>query len=271
MPKGKSLHLGLNGLDPSAYGGWPGTLNACEADADDMQALAQAAGFEAKKLLTRAATRDHVLKEIRAAGKSLEAGDVFLLTYSGHGGQVPDHTNEEKDHLDETWCFYDGQFIDDELYALWSGFASNVRIVVLSDSCHSGTILRVAPGIGIPGLVDVQAGVPRGMPPEIVARAYRAKKELYDGLQVEKPKTEDDVQASVLLISGCQDAQTSMDGQYNGAFTGALLRVWNQGHFKGSYRTFHKKIQALLPSTQQPNLMTLGHGKRFATQHPFKI
>jgi hypothetical protein len=150
-----------------------------------------------------------------------------------------------------------------------------VRIVVLSDSCHSGTVLRFAPGFEVPaaleGSVNAASAVARGMPVDVVGRAYRAKKDLYDKIQQEKAKTEDDVHASVLLISGCQDPQTSMDGPFNGAFTGALLRVWNHGNFKGSYRSFHRKIQRKLPITQQPNLMTLGSGKRFATQHPFKI
>ncbi len=40
---------------------------------------------------------------------------------------------------------------------------------------------------------------------------------------------------SVILISGCQDNQTSMDGEHNGAFTEQLLKVWNQGGFQGNY------------------------------------
>jgi hypothetical protein len=186
---------------------------------------------------------------------------------------VPDRNGDENDNLDETWCLYDGQLVDDELYAVWATFAPDVRILVLSDSCHSGTVVRLSPSS--PGLrsrpAAQRAFAPRAMPQEVVARAYRAQKELYDGLQAEKPKTEDDVRAYVLLISGCQDSQTSMDGAFNGAFTGALLRVWNEGTFKGTYRSFHRKIQRQLPLTQQPNLMTLGRGGPFVTQLPFKI
>ena len=40
---------------------------------------------------------------------------------------------------------------------------------------------------------------------------------------------------AVILISGCQDNQTSMDGDHNGAFTEQLLKVWNDGAFSGSY------------------------------------
>jgi hypothetical protein len=28
-------------------------------------------------------------------------GDIFLLTYSGHGGQLPDLNNDEPDNIDE--------------------------------------------------------------------------------------------------------------------------------------------------------------------------
>jgi len=56
---------------------------------------------------------------------------------------VPDRNGEdEEDRSDETWVAYDRQIVDDELYALWGKFAAGVRIFVLSDSCHSGTVAR---------------------------------------------------------------------------------------------------------------------------------
>ena len=56
--------------------------------------------------------------------KNLQIGRHLFLTYSGHGGQAPDLNNEEPDGMDETWCLYDGQLIDDELYSSWGAFAS---------------------------------------------------------------------------------------------------------------------------------------------------
>ena len=70
------------------------------------------------------------------------AGDIFWITYSGHGSQVPDQNGDESDGLDETWCLYDCQILDDTLFDLWSRFKEGVRIVIFSDSCHSGTIAR---------------------------------------------------------------------------------------------------------------------------------
>lgn len=40
MPQGISVCIGLNSVDPNHYQGWRGSLVACEADADDMAAIA---------------------------------------------------------------------------------------------------------------------------------------------------------------------------------------------------------------------------------------
>src|SRR5215212_10639420 len=137
-----SIHIGLNAVSPAHYEGWSGELTACEFDAKDMAAVAKAAGMKPTVLLTKNATRQKVLTAIRAAAKQLKSGDLLFLTYSGHGGQIPDVTGEEDDKLDETWCLYDGELIDDEVYLELSRFAAGVRVLVLSDSCHSGTVTR---------------------------------------------------------------------------------------------------------------------------------
>jgi metacaspase-1 len=77
------------------------------------------------------------------------------------------------------------------------------------------------------------------------------------------------MKAAVILISGCQDNQTSMDGAHNGAFTEQLLGVWDNGSFKGNYATLHARIKSALPPTQSPNLFTLGPATKFAAEEPF--
>ena len=85
MAKGIALHIGLNSVDPHKYEGWSGPLDACEADANDMADLARTQGFATAKLLTKKATRAAVLTGIADAAKKLKGGDIFFLTYSGHG------------------------------------------------------------------------------------------------------------------------------------------------------------------------------------------
>ena len=290
-PKAMSLHIGLNSVGASAYGGWTGPLAACEFDANDMTAIAKAKGMRPTVLLTKKATRGATLDAMRAAVKALKAGDLFFLTYSGHGGQVPDVTGEEPDKKDETWCLYDGQLIDDELYFELSRFGAGVRILVLSDSCHSGTVTREA---AMP-LATIPSQRPKLMPEAVAMRTYREHKAFYDKLQkdvaaaagnkVVDPDTAlAQVAASgrlsgivakfnpaVILISGCQDNQTSMDGDHNGAFTEQLLKVWNRGGFEGNYGNFHARIKARLPATQSPNLFTLGAAGEFLAQKPFSV
>lgn len=291
--KAMSLHIGLNSVSPAKYGGWSGDLSACEFDAKDMASIAKSRGMKSTTLLTKKGTRANVLAAIRSAAKQLVSGDLFFLTYSGHGGQVPDVTGEEDDKKDETWCLYDGQLIDDELYFELAQFATGVRVLVLSDSCHSGTVTKAAPPQ--PGTAwPVDGRRSKMMPFAVGMRTYREHQAFYDKLQQDIAKAAgkavdpDSVLAqlavsprltaiakkfkpSVILISGCQDNQTSMDGDHNGAFTEQLLKVWNNGSFQGNYAKFHAAIKMLLPADQTPNLFTLGAAARFLTQQPFSV
>lgn len=292
-PKALSLHLGLNTVNPSAYEGWDGLLAACEFDANDMAALARSQGMKPTVLLTKKATRAALLAGMRSAAKALKSGDLFFLTFSGHGGQVPDTNKDEPDRKDETWCLFDGQLIDDELYFELSRFGAGVRVVVLSDSCHSGSVTRArTPPPPPPGQRA------KLMPAAVGARVYAAHKAQYVKLQADvaaaahKAATDPDAalaqvavtgpaaqaialvgpfKPAVLLISGCQDNQTSMDGEHNGAFTEKLLQVWNHGGFKGSFSSFHARIRAAMPASQSPNLFTLGPAAGLLAQQPFKI
>ena len=140
--RGISLHVGLNTVDPAPLRRVGRRAHRLRVDANAMEALAQSRGFETTKLLTERGDgrRDHG-RDRRARPGELEAGDIFFVTYSGHGGQVPDRNDEdEADGSDETWLAYDRQIVDDELYELWAKFKPGVRIIVLSDSCHSGSV-----------------------------------------------------------------------------------------------------------------------------------
>ncbi|MEU9957087.1 caspase family protein [Streptomyces sp. NPDC050982] len=285
MAHGMSLHIALNRVDPAKYGGWDGKLNACENDARDMEEIARNAGFVDRMiLLTAEATVDNVTAELRKAARILKAGDILLLTYSGHGGQVPDRNGpeDEPDRLDETLVLYDREFIDDELYKEFEAFAEGVRISAYFDCCHSETAVRAVRNLLTSDAMEEQYQTrdpdqievtSRIMPPDTQREAYERDRTLYDTIQRNlQPKDTLDLPASVLLISACADNQLAADGWENGLFTGTLREVWAEGKFTGGHKSFHREILRRMPPNQSPGLFVTGSANNeFLQQRPFTV
>ena len=260
MARGRSLHIGLNRIDPSHYG-TDGALAGCLNDARDMEAMASALGYDPRpSLLDEQATVVAVKAAINAASADLEAGDLFLMTYAGHGGQVPDTNGDEVadalgggagDGKDETWCLFDRMLTDDELYTLLGGFRPGVRVVVVSDSCHSGTVTR---NLDLGGRFLGRANLDR---------LYKERGQEYDAVQASYPARDRVmIGASVILISGCMDNQTSADGDGNGLFTEKLKGEWSNGSFRGSLRRLRTNIVQNMPPNQTPNYYMVGQPNR---------
>ena len=153
---------------------------------------------------------------------------------------------------------------------------SRVRILVLSDSCYSGTVTKEALNRPI-RLLRASMGRNcriRSMPREVAGRTYRAHRSFYDPILKNAALREDRkaIKASIILISGCQDNQESEDGDLNGLFTATLLRAWHEGKFQGSLQQFHKKIKERMPAYQTPNYFVIGAiHPDFETARPFTI
>jgi hypothetical protein len=282
-------------VDPAHYDGWSGDLIACENDATDMMAIAMAQGFDARKILTRNATRRALLDGIAHAAARVTAGDIFLLTFSGHGGYLDDQNGEEEDGQDETLCLYDGELIDDELYRAFGAFAAGVRILVVSDSCHSGTVVwftelldKGAIEALAPQLRDAVTELAiastercqrraRYMPADVGARVYQRNKAFYDAITSDPAlaDAQGSVVASVILLSGCQDDQESMDGNANGVFTGALKTAWANGAFAGGYADFISAIADTIADQGEPQVpgwIAIGAvNPNFEAQRPFSV
>jgi hypothetical protein len=265
-PRGISIHIGLNFVDPGQYGNWDGKLNAAEFDAKDMLNLTTALHFKPTPLIRQNATRAAVIAALRSAAATLKAGDLLIVTYSGHGGQVPDDNHDEADDgLDETWCLYDGELVDDELYAIWTQFAAGVRILVISDSCHSGSVIKLHGK-------ENKFYASKNLPESVAEKTYQQHKTFYDKIQ--KGMTASNqvpIKASIKLLSACKDDELSYDGQLNGAFTGALREVWAFGKYNGNYETFKDLIKGKL-NNQTPGLLNQGQlNDTFNQQKPFTL
>lgn len=102
-------------------------------------------------LLDQAATRPAVLDAWASMVDRSAPGDLLVMSYAGHGSQEPEHQpGSEADGLDETLLlagFTPGppgnadRILDDEL-AVMLARAAGRRVVVIADSCHSGTVTR---------------------------------------------------------------------------------------------------------------------------------
>jgi len=277
-PRGVAIHIGLNHVDPAAYNGWDGALAGCINDANDMKAISEGLGYQASLMTESQATSSAVISAIGQASRSLVSGDILLLTYSGHGGQFSDVNGDEDDGQDETWVLWDRQVLDDELYSLWSQFAAGVRIFVLSDSCHSGTVLRM---LAAKELFQVSQKTKAEPKFRVVTREDREKyfdsdpkiRAMCETVQwLSGPSDRAVIQATVLLISGCQDSQLCADGSANGLFTEKLKQVWSNGAFSGDYRRFWQDIRSMMPMNQLPNYYVVGASNpAYEQQKPFTI
>lgn len=96
-----------------------------------------------KKLVTK----ERLISETKAIfdrlNKRTENKIQLLVHYAGHGSQVTDTEKKEKDGKNESWVLSDGDMTDNEILDLFGRYIVNEKfeIYIVSDSCHSGTIL----------------------------------------------------------------------------------------------------------------------------------
>jgi hypothetical protein len=257
MAYGISIHIGLNKIDAAHYGS-SNALAGCINDANAMHDIAKSKGFdESYLLIDEDGSYKKLVAHLKKAATKLKKDDFLFISYAGHGASVLDNNNDEDDGKDETWCLYDRMILDDELAACWAKFKTGVRILMVSDSCHSGSVSRV---INMNGdlVDDTVATRSRGLKngPEI----YENNRAVYEKtIPADKNIAQGTgIKATVILLSGCQDNQTSRDGISNGLFTEKLLQVYGNGNFKGNYGGILLKILKIMPSNQTPNYSVIG-------------
>ena len=277
MAKGISIHIGMEYIDSAHYGN-DGALRTCGKDCLDMKELAESQNFESSKVfLNEDGTREAVTQAIVDASEALEAGDMLFISYSGHGASVPDETGDEEDGKDESWCLFDGFLLDDELHALWTRFEEDVRIMIVSDSCHSGTVTKLLPGQDPKTMI-----VSKFFPDDEAERVYIEHKSMYLKVKAQAAEFLDkELKASVKLIAGCQDDESSyvLPADENSLFTREFNRVWDAGQFVGTTVEFFEEVKKGVETIahknkiyQMPNLYDIGkRNESFNTQRPFGI
>lgn len=257
-----ALHLGLNVVDPDHYDGWDGKLDACVNDSEFYKGLSTKSEFDKIIVLQNAdATSDEVIKHLTSFAGDLEGGDLFFFTYSGHGSQVRDINNDEaEDEFDETWCLFNRQLVDDELFEAFKAFNRGVKIFMVSDSCHSGSVSRAQPAFKV-----------RKAPANISQRTILKNKAIYMPILTRSGVTRDAMGARVLQFSGCQDEQLSYEFGENGLFTTVFKKTLEDAE-NLSYASFFKVVAAEVPKIlegattpdvliQNPNMFSYGNSE----------
>lgn len=228
---------------------YPGTqndLSGCVNDARDWATELTTRGFSCTSLVDSQASKSTILFHVKDALRQAQPGDVVVFTYSGHGTWTADLDGDEPDGRDEALCPYDfekGVLTDDELCEVFTERNPRARLVFISDSCHSGTVLRFA---------DLQAD-PHAPKVKFLPHGAITGSNSIGGYRYPiRPKS--NAKSSALLLAGCQDTEYSYDawfnGRANGAFTKAALQAIRAA--PKTYLEWQQGIRRLLPSTSYP-------------------
>ena len=146
----RALAIGLGEQQDKAWN----KING-DKDVPLVQTMLKNAGFKSvTTLVNRQATKVGIVRAFKRMTASCKHGDVVYIHYSGHGQQMTDVHNDEKDGLDECWIPYDAyrkanatyhgekHLTDDELNVYLNAIRNKIgakgKLLVVIDACHSG-------------------------------------------------------------------------------------------------------------------------------------
>lgn len=252
----RALLVGINTYPSSPLRGCVNDVLAMETT------LRKHYGFTDIKLLTdNDATTANMRRELNDLVDSAEAGDILYFHYSGHGSQVFDSTTDddyEVDGLDEIICpvdlnWRDKMITDDELKSIFDRVPSGANLTVTLDCCNSGGGMDHDNQYQALGEATKSIEDGRYLPPPADELP-----EIFESMIGFKPRAlSRNINATAMMISGCQAHQTSadayIDGKYMGACTYYLVQNLNANPTIG-YKT--------LVDNMNNNMVTYGYTQR---------
>ncbi len=235
----KALCIGINDYPF----GEANDLRGCVNDANDWaNLLKKHFDFtDIKQLLNGDATKTNIVAGIQDLLNGAKAGDILVFTNASHGTYLAD-TDGDEPKYDEAICPHDTDsnlLVDDDLRELFKNIPKDVRLTVISDSCHSGSVTRVKVNEYRRNrqLNPVVFGGIELSPDQL--RAARGKKEKY----LESGMKE-------ILLSGCKSNQTSADAyiasDYHGAMSYYAIKAITDANYKLTYADLHKNLVSML-------------------------
>lgn len=269
----KALCVGINDYPGDPKYDLRGCVNDANAWASLLKDHYQFPEVNVKILLDQQATKAVILSELRALVSGAKSGDVLVYTFAGHGSYVVEkgngsEANDEYDGYDETQCAHDENIIDDEVRAIIKDVPDGVRLTIISDSCHSGSVSR--------GSDDEPVQLPDDRRDRFLSPAVRGGTKLTSTalknlikkatrLKAGVNETRTRLQMKEVLLSGCSAEQTSMDAnfgtkeapKYHGAMTYFALQIIKDKGYDLTYEDLHGDLGDELEDnnyTQYPQL-----------------
>ena len=181
-------------------------LGGCVADAED---VLSACTNSTKGLWSPAnsqcrcdagAAKSDVRAQFKAIAAQAQSGDTVLYYQSSHGG-------------DDCICLYDAEYYADELASDLMEFRSGVRVVVVLDTCHSGSMFKGG---------DASSSSPWNF--AAIVEAYM--EEMRNSVLVKGTKAAVASGPSVGWVTACDDDQLSVESNGRGWFTKPFVAAW---------------------------------------------
>jgi len=141
-----ALLVNINEYDESFWGSGS-NLTDTDIDADGMMDLLPF-DFKVSRLFDSLATKSAVSQSIIDLANKAVKGDFVLIYYSGHGMEIPTSSVNEIGIYDQALCLHDAPLVDNEVYNLLCRFKSGVKVLLVFDSCFSGSMYKAIGSVG---------------------------------------------------------------------------------------------------------------------------
>ncbi|KXX77024.1 Metacaspase-1B [Madurella mycetomatis] len=241
----KALLIGIN------YFNQRGQLKGCINDVRNMSAyLVENFGYKYDDMvilmddqqnLMSQPTKQNILRAMHWLVKDARPNDSLFFHYSGHGDRIKDLDGDGEDGYDEIIYPVDfrqnGHITDDEMHRIMvRPLQAGVRLTVIFDSCHSATTIDLPyiystqgilkepnlakeAGQGLLGVVSCNCDGLGGVANNIMDFLKKASggQDVYARFGAVKTSV-----ADVILFSGRNDSQTSVDATIASQETGAM-------------------------------------------------
>ena len=213
----------LVGID---YKGTEYELNGCINDVKNISQFLLGKNISADKMCILTddtdikPTKINIINYFTKMLSDAKSGDQLVFFYSGHGSTIVNTSlNKDTEPLDDVLVTIDSNYIiDDDLNEIiQKNLKPNVKLFVLFDCCHSGTML------------DLKYNYP------MVSTL--------PGVIIDNGST-GNMKSQVFYISGCKDEQTSMDAFINSKAQGAMTcaKVFKNNLYGGFPHFYNSSI-----------------------------